>query len=624
MRLLVKNTQTSIGSWISTILRFSVYRRKPKGQEGIRVKRSESRMKLFISLILTALFLLLTPAAHAIVDPLSVPNNKFGIHIISASIDEASPAAELVNTSGDWGYITILIESKDRNQNKWQEFFMELRRRHLIPLVRLATKPINDYWERPYEGEEVAWADFLDNLLWPTKNRYIIVYNEPNHGKEWGGTVDAKMYAKVLDKTITTLKTKNRDFFVLNGGFDASAPSKPPNFEDQVNFMRQMDEAVPGIFNKLDGWVSHSYPNPDFAGSPATSGRGTIRTWFWELQLLRSLGVTKNLPVFITETGWKHAEGINYNPNYPTAELVAGYFQQAFEDAWASSKIIAVTPFLLNYQEEPFDHFSFKKITGEKQKRKLLSATEVLGSQYPEYYPQYQVLRDLPKIKGQPVQENKAQLQKGEIFSSIVAGETYNISLIFKNTGQSIWNDREPVKFMATEGGRELGLEEIEIPEDVKIGPGNQFTFNLKIKAPQSGTFKVTINLFEGQKQFDSPPFEFQTTVKQPVILQVKSTLKWKKSYQGEYYLRIEGAVGESVEKVYLSKEGISGEMEARYLLPDYTFDFSLKKPFYKPSTITKKVSPGINILDLGVLEPDFISVLFKPAEFWKLLPFSN
>ncbi|MFH1536320.1 MAG: hypothetical protein ABIC96_04640, partial [Patescibacteria group bacterium] len=288
---------------------------------------------------------LLPPSTFAVVDPLAVSNNKFGIHIISATPDESSPAASLVNSNGDWGYITVLVERKDRKHDKWQEFFNDLRRRHLIPLVRLATEPQSNFWKRPYEGEEIAWADFLDRLNWPTKNRYVIIYNEPNHATEWGNLVDAKSYAETLDKTIAALKNKNQDFFVLNAGFDASAPSKPPFFEEQTIFMRKMNEAVPGIFNKLDGWVSHPYPNPNFSGSPANYGKGTVRTWMWEQEFLQSLGVS-NLPVFIAETGWKHAEGINFDNFLPSAETVSQYFKQAFQGSWNAPGIVAVTPFL--------------------------------------------------------------------------------------------------------------------------------------------------------------------------------------------------------------------------------------------------------------------------------------
>src|SRR3990167_1341043 len=95
--------------------------------------------KVFLFLFFTFTFLLFPSAVHAVVDPLSVPNNKFGIHIIQATPDESSPAASLVNSQGgDWGYVTVLIEGKDKKKDKWQEFFNDLRRRHLIPIVRIA------------------------------------------------------------------------------------------------------------------------------------------------------------------------------------------------------------------------------------------------------------------------------------------------------------------------------------------------------------------------------------------------------------------------------------------------------------------------------------------------------
>ena len=448
--------------------------------------------------------------AYAIVDPLSVPNNRYGIHIISATPDESSPAAQLINSSGgDWGYITVLIESKDRDHDKWQQFFNDLRRRHLIPLVRLATQPEGNYWKRPYEGEEQAWADFLDSLNWPTKNRYIIIYNEPNHAKEWGNKVDAKSYAIVLDKTITALKSKNRDFFVLNGGLDASAPQQLPNYQDQISFMQQMNEAVPGIFDRLDGWVSHSYPNPAFAGSPQAVGRGTVGTWKWELLQLHSLGVNKNLPIFITETGWKHAEGIIYDSALPTSEQTAQYYITAFQSAWNSNQIIAVTPFLLSYQETPFDHFSFKTTSQD-------------------YYPSFQSILTLPKILGKPVQDNLAKLEKGEIYSSIVAGQSYDISLTFKNIGQSIWDKN--IKLIATAGGNLLGIQPIAIEDGKQVEPNQTHTFKLNLKAPSSGKFKISLNIFSADKQFDSKPVEFTTEVKLPVILQLLSSLKWKNS----------------------------------------------------------------------------------------------
>ncbi len=622
-----------INRFIHLMHTLNIYRIKPKYQYGKshflkKVVKCFSLMRYLISILISFLafyFLLATPS-YAVVDPLDSPNNKFGIHIISATPDESSPAADLVNSSGgDWGYVTFLIESKDRDENKWQEFFNDLRRRKLIPIVRLATYPEGNYWKRPYDGEEEAWADFLDKLNWPVKNRYITIYNEPNHANEWGNEVDPKSYAKVLDKTITALKNKNRDFFVLNAGFDASTPHQPPRYMEQYTFMQQMSQEVPGIFERLDGWVSHSYPNPEFSSSPTLSGRGTVRTWMWEMEVLKELGVTKELPIFITETGWKHAEGLIQNNAYPSAEKVAEYFKYAYENVWNGSRIVAVTPFLLDYQEVPFDHFSFKKPSSYKNTLPIPFLQDLLKlTSYPDYYPQYQTIKDLPKTKGKPEQDHKTQLLSGEIFSSLVAGQDYTISLKFKNIGQSIWNDTDITKLVATQGGQNLAFNTQEIATDVKVEPGKEYTFTFPIHSPQEGKFKVVMNLFTGDKQFSSPPLEFETEVKSPVVLKIKSSLKWKNSAAGDYLLRIAGAIGESIQNITLAPQGESEEVEARYLLPDYTFDFTLSKHYYYPMTVRQTVRPGVNVLDFGELQPNFFSALPNFNQIWQISPFSK
>lgn len=591
--------------------------------ESLNVKLTIKKLCLYLVLAFIMLNSVCLTSIYALYNPTSVPNNKYGIHLIAPTPDESKPAADLVNNAGDWGYITILIESNNRDHDKWQTFFNDLRRRHLIPIVRIATQPDpSGFWKKPYDGEEKAWADFLDKLVWPTKNRYVIIYNEPNHGTEWGNSVDAADYARTLDKTITALKNKNSDFFVMNAGFDASTPNEPPRYLDEESFMRQMNDTVPGIFNRLDGWSSHSYPNPNFSSSPANSGKGSVRTFEWEMDLLKSLGVNKNLPIFITETGWKHSEGLKTNNSYPNAETVSEYYKNAFENAWNNPQIVAVTPFLLTYQEEPFAHFSFKKPTGEKQD------TQILGAQYPEYYPQYQTLRNVPKVKGRPIQEKKAQIVKGTIYNSIVAGETYNITLTIKNTGQSIWNEYGSIKLAPTEGAMSLSLPTLTLPENVKIEPGQTYDFNFQIKAPQGGNFDTTLTMYEGTRIFDSKPFEFTTAVKSPVSLIVKASLKWKDEANGDYMLsaisRFMNTVVEASTKVTLGIKGTSKETEVRSLLPDYTYDFTLEKPFYQPKTIRQTVHEGVNTLDFGELKPDIPSAILHPMVMWNLLPWSN
>src|SRR3989344_2461016 len=573
-------------------------------------------------LLLTFTFALPPSTAYAALNPLAVSNNKYGVHILTDNKQDVEDAAALVNSSGgDWGYITLLIESNNRDLNRWQNFFNILRRKHLIPIVRIATKPVNAHWEVPYEGEEVAVADFLDKLVWPTKNSYVVIYNEPNHGQEWGKIADPASYAKILDKTIDALKNKSSDFFVLNAGLDASTHHEPPDFYDEEKFLTEMNQAVPGIFNKLDGWVSHSYPNPGFKGKPIDTGKSSIRGYLWELEILKKLGVTKELPVFVTETGWKHSEGLKRDTSYPNVETVATYYKQAFSEVWSDPKIVAVTPFILNYQEAPFDHFSFKKITGEKQKIPANGQT-VLGIEYPEYYPAYQVLSELGKIKGSPIQESKASLIKGGIYKTLVSGENYTISLTVKNTGQSIWTPESKVMLVPVRGGSELGISLVEITNPVE--PGQEYTFSIAVKAPLSGSFTTELNLFKDGREFDSGRFLFTSEVRSPVTLKIKTILPWERDPSGSYLLTIGGVTGTSIQNVSVDSSGLSSEVGSHSLLPGYEFDFTLDRPFYQSKVVHGRVDSGVNTIDFGELKPDFLAALLSPAELWKLLPFSD
>ena len=168
-------------------------------------------------------------------------NNKFGIHLAQPHHDEIKKAAELVNSSGgDWGYITLVMQENDRNLQKWQEIFDLLRQYHLIPIIRLATQPEGEVWRRPSKEDAENWADFLNQLNWVIKNRYIILFNEPNHGQEWGGEANPENYTEVAFSFAKTLKEKNPDFFIMLAGLDLSAPSSVPNYEDAGVYLRKM------------------------------------------------------------------------------------------------------------------------------------------------------------------------------------------------------------------------------------------------------------------------------------------------------------------------------------------------------------------------------------------------
>lgn len=357
-------------------------------------------------------------------------NNKYGIHLAIPSDEDLESAAGLVNSGGgDWGYVTLVMQSNDLNFNKWQGVFDRLRELHLIPIIRLATEPDGGNWRKPQKEEAQKWADFLGSLNWVVKERYVVLFNEPNHASEWGGQVDPENYAEVVAEYIKTLKNKNSDFKIMLSGFDAAAPQKLPDFADEEVFLKRVfnfwGAKKEEIGNLIDYWASHSYPNHGFVGSPQDQGRHSVRGYLWELSLIKNLGMTKNLSVFITETGWPHAEGESFDKKFQTQEKTKDNFAIYFREIISDPNVVAVTPFVLNYQSEPFDHFSWKK-------------KEEIGG----FYPQFTLVQNLLKVAGNPVQENKLEINS-ELPGKLVVNSTYQIPLLVKNTGQSIWEKKE-------------------------------------------------------------------------------------------------------------------------------------------------------------------------------------
>lgn len=331
--------------------------------------------------ILLLFFLGTTRHVFAIYDPLTVPNNKYGIHIVDSN--DIADVATLVNSSGgSWGYITLVITEGDRNVEAWNKHFEELRRLRLIPIVRLATHTEGSGWVAPKKEDADQWVRFLNTLPWPIKNRYVVLFNEPNHAAEWGGAVNPEGYAEVAVSIAKKLKDASDEFFILPAGLDASAPNGG-NTMDEEYFLRRAMNAKPELANLLDGWTSHSYPNPGFSGSPYATGRGTLKTYEWELALLKNLGAKKELPVFITETGWAH-RGLDWRSWFLSPDTVANYITIASQTAWTDPRIVAVTPFLFQYQQPLFAMFSWL-IPGNR-----------------EPYPFYLAYQSIPKVPGDP------------------------------------------------------------------------------------------------------------------------------------------------------------------------------------------------------------------------------
>lgn len=396
--------------------------------------------------------------ARAAQNPLAVPNNPFGIHILNEG--DLEDAASLVNSSGgDWGYVTLVIRKDERDKDRWQAVFNKMRRLHLIPIVRIATNQTEGGWEKPSFGEIDGWASFLNSLNWVTKNRYIIIGNEPNHATEWGGEINPEEYSDYLFTFTKKLKASSLDFFVLPAGLDASAPTGREHMSEDL-FLQRMHRKNPEVFENIDGWTSHSYPNPGFSASEDRRGRGTVTTYDWELDFLESLGVGKKLPVFITETGWAHDRDTGRNSGIDVNN-VGKRLLQAYNTAWRDERIVAITPFVLNYQNEPFEAFSWKNKEGE-------------------FYPFYYEVKNHPKPKGEPIQNNTADVIT-IIFPPLIPEDGKLTGVVYvKNTGQAIWKSGDSIQKSVS--GYDLTLEPIVLSGNIEPGQTSLSLLKLNLK----------------------------------------------------------------------------------------------------------------------------------------------
>lgn len=423
--------------------------------------------RAFPFLSLFFFFFFATPA-------LASPNNKVGVHI--TQFEDLVKASELVNSAGgDWGYVTLVIQETDRVEDKWQKFFNACREKHLIPLVRIATHLKGDIWEKPSEESLGEWADFLDKLNWPVKDRHVIIFNEPNHNKEWGNQASPEEYGRILDTALSLFKEKNPDFKILNAGLDQAAADSLTTIEE-TRFLKEVNERFPGIFSRLDGWVSHSYPNHGYVGKPWETGRASIKGYDWELSVLKDyLGLEKNLPVFITETGWPHLvddQNSFKNDNFYEVPLAAEYVKFAFEKVWLpDGKVEAVTPFILNYPYYPFANFSWLNLLGNP-------------------YPQYEEIKNLPKTQGEPEQEQKWEQVGIGLPPFITTNFLFQGKVILKNTGQSIWGEK-PLIITSQASG--LRLSDLVLPLGQLIKPGEKATLDFTLEGPfRAGDFSFS------------------------------------------------------------------------------------------------------------------------------------
>jgi len=279
-----------------------------------------------------------------------------GIHIMNTS--EAPQASELLRGNGlpdEWHYVTIPLTLNDLDKQKdWQAFFDYAKSQKLIPIVRLSTRAENGAWAIPTHKDVVDLIDFLSALNWPTDEKYIVIFNEVNHAQEWGNSIDPAGYTNMLTFSSDWAKSENKNFKVLPAAMDLAA-SNTSTTEEAFDYLDKMRAADSDIFQYVDYWNSHSYPNPGFSASPKLSGKQSLRGYQTELAYVKDKSGL-DLKTFITETGW-----VDTSSNH---RWLSNYYLYATQNVWNDDRIMAVTPFVLQGAPGPFSQFTFLDANG--------------------------------------------------------------------------------------------------------------------------------------------------------------------------------------------------------------------------------------------------------------------
>lgn len=454
------------------------------------------------------LFLAVIYSLHFNNSIFATEKNIFGLHLTQTQ--DLDSASKIINSQGgDWGYVTLVIRLDQMNRETWQEFFNQCREKHLIPIVRLATIMENNNWKRPEISDIDNLTSFLNSLNWPTRDQHVIMFNEINHGTEWGGTVDIKSFTDISIYTYQKLKSLNPNFKVLSMALDLAAPDQQDKYFSASKTHREIYRYRPEYYDNFDALASHSYPNHGYVGTPNDTGQHSIRGYNWELNLIKSLGISKTYPVYITETGWPHREGEQPANNFYTSSTAADFFIKALNIWSKDDRVIAATPFIYNYPHPPFDHFSW------------LDSSETL-------YPAYNLVVDTPKVKNNPPQKTSYEVIANHLPFILITDTEYTGKIILKNTGQSIWG--ETGFCLIPQTTTNVTLDAIcTSGKYIRPGASETFEYKLKIKADPEYQDKTIVS-WETLPPFEITPisgfgsiYSPNTTLKQKIIQYIQS-----------------------------------------------------------------------------------------------------
>ncbi|KKT31117.1 MAG: hypothetical protein UX04_C0006G0006 [Microgenomates group bacterium GW2011_GWF2_45_18] len=306
-------------------------------------------------LILCGFFVVLCFPNPVVAKPL------YGVHLFSPS--EVQSAHEYIEHYAPDNQVSTVVvpflasdlTSAEKKQS-WVVFFESCKRLNILPIIRLATELDSTGWRVPTHRDIIESATFLASMEWPDESRkYVIVFNEPNHANEWGGTLNPEQYAHLAVFASQWFRDEDVGFILMPAGLDLAAPNGTRTME-AFTFWDRALEAEPELFSLFGAWSSHSYPNPAFSGSAFDTKQNSIRGFAHERAYLEKK-TGRVLPIFITETGWA-----NTPKNLRTLRKNIEY---AVNTVWDTDEIVSIAPFVLRGDPGPFAEFGLVRDGGK-------------------------------------------------------------------------------------------------------------------------------------------------------------------------------------------------------------------------------------------------------------------
>ena len=291
-----------------------------------------------------------------------------------------------------WAYV-----ERSPGQYDWAHADRIIRHAQNQGLRVIARLGLSPDWARPPVQERVTTLTYLDEehfadfaaFVGAFTARYadtvigVIIWNEPNLSREWGGRApDPAAYVELLRLSYTAAHTANPQIVVLGG---ALAPTLEPEGSgaamDDLRYLERMYQA--GARPYFDALAAHAYGFTTPPDDPPAPDKLNFR----RVELLRAVMVRygdADKPITITEGGWSDDTRWVYGVR-PAQRIT--YTRRAFEivEAWPWADRLCLWNF-----RQPQDRFNrrdayFALVSSEFDRKPIYEAVQAYarGQPYP-------------------------------------------------------------------------------------------------------------------------------------------------------------------------------------------------------------------------------------------------